>query len=365
MKQQLRGINLKTFVLVVVFVNVPFWILAFFSLDQARLALNDQLATHFRAIVRRNALTLNYGVNHLVMETGILGINSVIRDALRKQNATYPSNMAEVQKKLMETEKIWAASEANPIVAQMLGTPASRSLRDFIQINPGFKRIIVADRFGGTVAATRKTIKYMHVEEDSWKQSLKDGILGGVYIGDATIDQLTGYNALNIWVPIQEEGKDQVIGTIGAIVDISDLFPLVTGVSIGNTGETLLVRGDGTILAGAEGEQQLGTKLPYMDDIVTALSTTIKPDFIPAKIPGGKSKVVAYRSVGLATAYPNLKWWVVVEQDTSEAYSAIDTMTRKMLWAAIVVLVSITVLALYLFTHRRLPYTDLKEVEPD
>lgn len=364
MKQQLRGINLKTFVLVVIFVNVPFWILAFFSLDQARTALNDQLGSDFRAIARRNALTLNYGINHLVIEAGTVAINSLVRDALQKQNATYSSNVAEARNKLKEIEKIWPTPEANSTVAQLLGTPASRFLREFIQINPGFKRIVVADRLGGTVAATSKTIQYVHFDENWWKQSFKDGILGAVFVDDATIDQLTRYNALNICVPIQEEGKDQVIGVIGALVDISDLFPLVTGVKIGNTGETLLIRGDGTVLAGAEGEQ-LGAKLPYMDDITTALSTNTKPDFIPAKIPGGKSKVVAYRNVGLSASYPNLKWWVVVAQDSSEAYSAIDTMTRKMLWAAIVVLVSITILAMYLFTHGKMAYTDLKEVETE
>jgi hypothetical protein len=67
----------------------------------------------------------------------------------------------------------------------------------------------------------------------------------------------------------------------------------------------------------------------------------------------------------LATTYPNLKWWAIAAQDAAEANAAIDTMTRKMLWAAFVVLIIITGLALYLSTHRRMPYTDIQASEAE
>ena len=72
----------------------------------------------------------------------------------------------------------------------------------------------------------------------------------------------------DIVVPVQEEGQDLVIGVIGAILDISDLFPLVSGVKIGSTGETLLVlvKEDGTIISGAEMPSALQEKLLYFED---------------------------------------------------------------------------------------------------
>lgn len=365
MKQTGMTVDLKTVVILVILVNVPFWVMAFFTLDQTRVALNEVLASDFRAIARRNALTIDYGVNHLVMEVGTLAINSMVKDAVRQQNASYPGQGEAIQKKVQDTEKIWLTPQANSLVTQILGSPASRFLRQFMEVNRSFKRITVTDRFGGVAAASMKTIDFDQADESWWRQAFKDGIMGGVIIEDVTLDPITKFNALHIIVPIQEEGKDMVLGLIGALVDISDLFPLASGVKIGSTGETLLVKDDGTLLAGSEVNIIPGQKIPYMDDIHAATQLITRPDFIQAVIPGGKKKVVSFQDTGLATAYPNLKWWAIVSQDASEANGAINTLTRKFLWAAIVVLILITGLALYFSTHRRLQFTDLKEMETE
>ncbi len=365
MKQTGMTVDLKTVVILVILVNVPFWVLAIFTLDQTRVALNDELASDFRAIARRNAITINYGVNHLVMEVGTLAINSMVKDAVRQQNASYPNQGEAIQKKVQGTDKIWLTPQVNSLVAQILGSPASRYLRQFMEVNRSFKRITVTDRFGAVAAASMKTINYDQAEESWWQQGFKDGIMGRVIIEDVTLDPITKFNALHIVVPIQEEGKDMVLGLIGALVDVSDLFPLASGVKIGSTGETLLVKDDGTLLAGSEGNISPGQKIPYMDDIHAASQMATRPDFIQGVIPGGKKKTVSFQDTGLATAYPDLKWWAVVSQDSTEANGAIDRMTRKFLWAALVVLVLITVLALYFSTHRRLQFTDLEEIETE
>jgi hypothetical protein len=365
MKQDGLTVDLKTVVLLVIFVNLPFWVMAFFTLDQTRNVLSSEQASDFRAIARRNALTINYGVNHLVMELGTLAINTQVREVVHKQNSTYPGTSEGIQKKVQGIEKIWLTPQANSIVSEILGDPASRYLRQFMEVNRSFKRVTVTDRFGGVAAASTKTIDFDQGDEVWWQHSYKDGIVGAVVIEDVTFDPITKLNALHIVVPIQEEGKDQIIGVIGALVDISDLFPLASGVKIGSTGETLLVKDDGTILAGREGNLSPGEKLPYMDDIHNAQRTTLRPDFIQAIIPGGKQKVVSYQECGLATNYPDLKWWALVAQDSSEANAAIDTMTRKLLWAAIIVLIIITGLALYFSTHQRLHFTDLREEEAE
>ena len=166
-------------------------------------------------------------------------------------------------------------------------------------------------------------------------------------------------------VPVQEEGQDLVSGVIGAILDISDLFPLVSGVKIGSTGETLLVlvKEDGTIISGAEMPSALQEKLLYFDDIKAAMEASTRPDFITATSPGRQKKIVSYADTGLSATYAALKWIAVVAQDANEANAAIDTMIQNLLWAALVVLVVITALALYLSTHRRLQFTDLHEAE--
>ena len=66
---------------------------------------------------------------------------------------------------------------------------------------------------------------------------------------------------------------------------------------------------------------------------------------------------------GLSASYPELKWMTIVEQDYREANAVVDSLIRKLLWAALGVLICITGLALYLSTHRRLQFTDIGEVD--
>jgi hypothetical protein len=204
-------------------------------------------------------------------------------------------------------------------------------------------------------------VDYDQADEPWWRNTFKDGVSGSVIIEDVTADLITKANSLHIAVPIVEEGTDTVIGTIGAILDISDLFPLVTGVKIGSTGETLLVKDDGTVIAGTELGAGRPRQLSYFDDIQNAQQSSTKPDFIIATSPGGLKRAVAYLDTGLSATYPELKWVMVVEQDYSEANAVVDTLVRKLLWAALGVLVCITGLALYLSTHRRLHFTDIAE----
>ncbi len=355
------GINWRTVILLIIIVNVPFWVLAFFTLDQTKQALKSQLASDFRAIARRNAVTINYGINHLVMKVGTVAINSDIRAVVAKQNAAYSNSPEDIRKKITDLDKKWLTPAVNLVVEQMLSNPASKFLRRMVELNPGIKRITVTDRFEGVATANVKTVDYEQSDEPWWQNAYKDGINGTVVIEDVTLDPITRFNAIHIVVPIQEEGKEQVIGVIGALVDISDLFPLVTGVKVGSTGETLLVTEQGNIVSSSEINLRQQIQLPYMDDIRNALHSATRPDFIQASIPGGKKLFVAYTDTGLSTSYPELKWLAVVAQDEAEASAPLNMLTRKFLWAAMANLLFITGIALYLFTHRRMQFLDLRE----
>ncbi|HVN77986.1 MAG TPA: cache domain-containing protein [Terriglobia bacterium] len=360
MREDGASIKWRTVILLVIIVNVPFWTLAFFTLDQTRQALYAQLASDFRAITRRNGVTINYGINHLVLSVGSIAINTEVRDVVRKQNASYGGSSEDIRRKISSTDKSWLTPAANQMVEQMLANPASKYLRRFVEINPAFKRITVTDRFGGVAAANVKTVDYEQSDEPWWQNAFKDGISGSVVIEDVTLDPITRFNAIHVVVPIQDEVKDQVLGIIGALIDISDLFPLVSGVRVGSTGETLLVTDQGNVISGSEVTLRELIPLPYFDDIRNAMHSNTRPDFIRASVPGGKKKFVAYRDTGLSSSYPQLKWMVVTAQDEAEANAPIDTLTRKFLWAALANLLVITGISLYLFTHRRMRFLDLR-----
>jgi hypothetical protein len=363
MKRDGLSIDLSTLVILLILVNVPLWALAFFTVDQVQSSLEAKVADDFRAIAKKNAATINYAINHLVAEVASIAISPVVRDVVRKQNASYPGDADQIQKRVSEIDKLWLTPQAKPYVDPVLSNAASQYLRQFVGVQASLKRVTVTDRVGAVAAANLRTVDYDQADEAWWRNTFKDGVGGSVVIEDVTADLVTKANSLHIAVPILEEGQDLVIGTIGAIVDIRDLFPIVTGVKIGSTGETLLVKDDGTIIAGTELGAGRPSKLTYFDDIRNALRSNTKPDFIVATAPGGLKKAVAYLDTGLSASYPELKWMTVVEQDYREANAVVDNLIRKLLWAALGVLICITGLALYLATHRRLQFTDIGDIE--
>ena len=356
-------INLRTVVILLILVNVPLWALAFLTVGQVETSVEAKIADDFRAITRKNAQTMNYAINHLVAEVATLAISPSVKEVVRKQNASYAGTSELIQKRITDIDKVWLTPQSKPYVEPILSNTASQFLRQFASVHSSVKRITVTDRMGAVAAANVKTVDYDQADEAWWRQTFKDGVTGSVVIEDVTADLITKANSIHIAVPILEDGQDTVIGTIGNIVDISDLFPLVTGVKIGSTGETLLVKDDGTIIAGENLDSKASSQLAYIDDIRDAMHSQTKPDFITATAPGGIKKSVAYLDTGLSASYPALKWLTVVEQDYSETHAVVDHLIRKLLLAVLGVLVCITGLALYLSTHRRMDFTDISESE--
>ena len=59
--------------------------------------------------------------------------------------------------------------------------------------------------------------------------------------------------------------------------------------------------------------------------------------------------------------YPQLRWISIVEQDHSETRTAVHTMNRHLLLAALGILVVTIVLAIYLAIHGKMEITDIAE----
>jgi len=356
-------VNLRTVVILLILVNVPLWALAFFTVGQVETSVEAKIADDFRAMARKNAQTMNYAINHLVAEVATVALSPAVKEVVRKQNASYSGTADLIQKRITEIDKVWLTPQARSYAEPILSNTASHFLRQFAGVHSNVKRITVTDRMGAVAAANVKTVDYDQADEAWWRETFKDGVAGSVVIEDVTADLITKANSIHIAVPILEDGQDTVIGTIGTVVDIRDLFPLVTGVKIGGTGETLLIKDDGTIIAGENLDSKSSSQLAYIDDIRDAMHSQTKPNFITATAPGGIKKSVAFLDTGLSATYPALKWLTVVEQDYSETHAVVDNLVRKLSLAMLGVLVCITGLALYLATHRQLHFTDISEGE--
>ena len=84
----MRRIDLRTAVIVLILANLPTWVVIFFTVDQARMAIDEEVAANFRAISGNNAATMSYAVNNLVREVQTLVVNSAVRNAIVAGNAS-------------------------------------------------------------------------------------------------------------------------------------------------------------------------------------------------------------------------------------------------------------------------------------
>ncbi len=127
-----------------------------------------------------------------------------------------------------------------------------RRPRDFCvgnqQYDPLLRRITVTDIRGAVVAATHKTIDYAQADEEYWQNIYADG-RGAVSITDILYDDVTKASDIGIGMPILEEGTNQVVGTLDALVDVSTIFPILRQAQFGPSGRVMLVKSDGTVIA--------------------------------------------------------------------------------------------------------------------
>ena len=88
-------------------------------------------------------------------------------------------------------------------------------------------------------------------------------------------------------------------------------------------------------------------KVPYFDDIRSALNASSQPDFIVATAVGGQNKMVAFRRLGLSADFPELNWISIVDQELSETRAAINGLNRDLLLVALAILVVTVGLSFY------------------
>ena len=95
MKREGLSIDLGMVIILLILVNVPLWALAFLTVDQVQSSLQTKVADDFRAIAKKNAVTINYAINHLVAEVATIAISPVIRDVVRAACLVFGGRRAE------------------------------------------------------------------------------------------------------------------------------------------------------------------------------------------------------------------------------------------------------------------------------
>jgi hypothetical protein len=356
-------IGASKLLIAMLFIIVPICLAGLFSLAQTDRALGRIVGPQFKTITQMSAAQVARFIHERVIAVRDLAIASPVVDVVVGANKRYQGRSdTEVAATFAKIDQTWNTPAVDPLVREILSTPASRFLRRHQQYDPLLLRITVTDIRGAVVAATHKTIDYFQADEEYWQNIYANG-RGAVSITDILYDDVTKASYIGIGMPILEEGANQFIGTLDALVDVSSISPILRQPQLGPTGRVMLVKGDGTVVAAPAVSTAAKMKSDEYAAIHDALGTVSgrQTGYIVANLGAGQ-QVIGFADTGLKDDYPKLNWVVLAAQDTSEAFAPVRAADWIPALMSVLGLAGVVLFGVYVFLHRRPAYADIAEV---
>jgi len=300
-------INPRVLILFMIVGILPIGIGALILLNSARGSHQEETEVLLSVLADNAQNSLNDYLQHRIAQVATIAVVPEI------QNVVLQSNPSPVTADQEQVESEWDQLDVNlsPLLKTILGNQASRFLRDYSILVPAFKEIAVTDIYGRLVAATGKTSDFFQADERWWQQAYRQGT-GGHYLGDVTYDESAGVYALEIAEPVLDPDTGAAVGVIKAVLDAQEIFGLVNSIELG-LGEAVLLRGDGTVVASrtASGSR---TEYPY----AKAVGEAVAASRIAADVGSGFDRLtIGLPKSQLRQNYPELDWYLVVEQPHS------------------------------------------------
>jgi hypothetical protein len=359
-------VNLKV-LLIVLAIALPLLALDMLLVsDRSRNALTSLIGGQSEAIAKVAASETSRWVQGKIVNIGVVAASPDVRRVVAQANRRYQGlSQTAMEASFREIDQNWESREAAGVVSRMLSNPASAYLREYLTVNTSFKRLLVTDAQGASVAGSHKPVDYYQADEEWWAASFADGVTGRIVVEDVRlVDPVTATHFVGVNAPIHDPREERVIGVVRAIVDLGDLLLVTRGVRFGETGEVLLVKDDGTVIGSRDPSLLMEQKVEELESIREVASTEKRQSgYTIVKLTGGLRKFLGFADVGLAETFPDLKWTVIVSQDYDEATAPITAINNRILLSAFLAFVLIAAVAVYFSLHRPSKVTDIEEVD--
>jgi hypothetical protein len=250
----------------------------------------------------------------------------------------------------------WQTGKKVPAaLAGLLATPASLFVTDVTKQDPLYREILVTDRHGRLVAASRVTTDYFQADEGWWTQALDDGRRGRIFVSDVRFDDSAGVLAFDIAVPIVAPDSDEIVGVIKIVASSQEMLAGITGFQLGTTGHAMLLREDGSIVYSRQGQEpgaRFFAATMLRDRLAASTSEADTHLHFVAAASDGTQRVIAVARSQLHRSFPNLKWIVAVSMDEAEFLRPLQPMVWSIL--GVVGATAIAVLLVALWVSMRL-----------
>ncbi|MDD5491406.1 MAG: ATP-binding protein [bacterium] len=244
---------------------------------------------------------------------------------LQQANAAY-GNIPDRQHYFAVQDQQWLAlPPESPLVRKYTGSPAGNYLKRYADIMDKTSEVFVTDRFGGLVAASRKTSDFYQGDEEWWKKTFNDNT-EIPYIGQIEFDESSQTWSIPICLPIRDdhgnitgvlkevfniknelegmEALNNIPGSAAVLTDqagnimIRDLRKRAIGIAFNREVKELIVSGDRSWV--------IGSDINNHNAIITC--AVVKNDILQAN---------------------QLQWMICLSQETAIAYAPIRQMFAR------------------------------------
>ena len=347
-------ISLQRLLLGLVVVIVPLSLVGLYITSESVSSQEEANGTHLRTVAQAASGTVSQFIDNLVTEIGSIALAPALIDTVATADRSY-QQMSEVaiHDRIDAQENKWGAPGADLMIKGILTSPAAGYLRAYREVDPKLLRIWVTDERGAIVAATDKPERYFQGKQDYWQAVYAQG-RGSNNVSSVLYDERNNSNYIRVGMPIFEQSSGQLLGVVSAWVDVSGLSALLTKASSDRNTPILLVKDDGTVIAGPNvgpSNKLKSEEFGAVRDALTSLQGR-QTGHVIATTPGGK-RLVGFADTGLKQSYPNLGWTVVVSMDERGAIAPIRPVVRFAFFMVALSLMMLVLLTVYFLLHRR------------
>jgi len=271
-----------------------------------------------------------------------LGLDSGLRGLVRNQNVAYGDEAAALAA-INDLESRWKTD--SDLAAPILRNASSRTLAIFQRAFPDHLGVLVTDEYGGLAGATYTPDQYAHADTEWWQTAYNEG-KGSIYIGQPEYDPILANMVVPIALPILTADTNGVVGVLRTAFALESLLALTH--DIGETGETGYLFDDQMIFFDEELDRY-ALQPPVIGSENTEQLQTNPDELLIADV-NGVERVLTLAALGTdgeLLAIDALNWAVVVQQESAEAFAAVDTLQRTSFILGIIAVILGTAVAAY------------------
>ena len=316
--------------------------------------LSDSYAQHLEQVALQTSAAVDAYVYRRVLDVSLLARTPELRAAAAAAS-TRPFTNKESTRRAVDAS---APAGAPP-------NAASAFLTDVVSHDRIYRRLLLTDRHGRVVASSGGAPPLYVGNEDWWRSAAEGGRTARVSVSDVQWDPVNRAYTSEMTAPVFSPGSDAFAGLLNVAVDSREMLALVGGLNLGQTGEAVLLRDNGSVVFSRNSSDP---NAPYLArdrvrELVTSLRSPETVNGAHLRMTGdeGSARLVGLAASQLARSYANLPWIVAVSQTEDELLAPV----RQIGWYlfALFALTALVVLAVALYFSMRLASSE-DEVAP-